>query len=227
MVGGAEQPPPVEADDVVGLERRVAVVGSGALRAYLRPALAARGVEVVAEASTVDDLHPGSSPWSGVIVGPSSHGVPECDVVELRSTAPAARVIVLTPSLSDIEFLAVIQAGAVGYLLVDAPPDHVAAAVVAALEGELAVPRQLVGRLAAEFASGLGHVTIDLTDDRTIELSDREWEVVCLLRQGRSTREVADRLYVSAATVRSHIASIVHKLGASDRTEALRILGSS
>jgi DNA-binding NarL/FixJ family response regulator len=189
----------------------------------------AAGMLVIARANSVEAI---LRHWTGhhrddvaVVVGPRPGSIPEKDVAEIVRRAPSTPVVVLANPLREIELLSVLQAGAVGYLPDDLPPDKLAFAVAAVLEGEVAIPRHIVRWLVSEFHTGLGRVTIDLRGgEPPVELSNREWEVVCLLRQGMSTRKIAENLYVSPTTVRSHIASVVRKLGVSDRNEALQML---
>ena len=116
-----------------------------------------------------------------------------------------------------VDLMVMLRAGAAGLLPASTPPQSVANAVMASLEGEAPIPRRLVWGLVEEFRSGGGHVMLPLRGQSApAELSDREWEVLCLLDQGLSTREVAERISVSAATVRSHVASIERKLGVED-----------
>lgn len=154
---------------------------------------------------------------------PSIGRAPEHDVVEVKAVLPNVAVIVLSSEPRDVEFLGVLHTGAVGYLPADIPAERLVQVLAAVADGEVAIPRQLVGRLVEE-VKGRG-ITIDFTDEQPpVELTDREWEVLCGLRQGQSTRQIADELYISAATVRSHVASIVRKVGARDRDDAIRLL---
>lgn len=217
-----------------GTRRAVVIVGSQATRVRLRKAFDTVKLPVAAEADTVKNLRLGRSPVDLVaVIGPTPGRMASRNVTEMRHLVPGILVVVLASSMSDIEFLSAMQAGAVGYLPVKLAPGKVATAVSAVFDGEVAVPRRLVARLVSEFTGGSRRVIIDLDLDldagegAEVELSDRQWEVTCLLRQGLSTREIAERLFVSPATVRSHIAAVVRKLGASDRADALRLLSGS
>lgn len=186
-----------------------------------------RGLNLIARAGSVEELFVDAPRTdSGVVViGPRPRSTPEQDVVEVRRRAPHLSVIVLADPLRELEFLSVLSAGAVGYLPATLPAAKLAAAVAATFHGEAAVPRHLVARLVAEFGRGGGHITLPATTEAgRVRLSDREWQVVCHLRQRLSTREIADEMFISQATVRTHIASLVRKLGASGRDEALMML---
>lgn len=118
-------------------------------------------------------------------------------------------VLILTTYDSDQEILAAIEAGATGYLLKDAPTDELTAAIRAAAAGQVAlgpsVQRRLLGRMRAPGVS----------------LSLRELEVLGLVAQGCSNDEVARRLFLSKATVKSHLVHVYEKLGVDSRTAAV------
>lgn len=135
---------------------------------------------------------------------------------------PRTRVVMLTVSRREDDVMAALRAGAVGFLNKDIDPDVLGEALRATLRGEAALSRQLVGRVIEEFrARGERHLT--LPDGRKVELTPREWEVLRFLRDGRSTAEIAGHLFVSPGTVRSHVSSLLGKLGAPDR-DALRVM---
>ncbi|MBD7981341.1 MULTISPECIES: LuxR C-terminal-related transcriptional regulator [Oerskovia] len=118
-------------------------------------------------------------------------------------------VLILTTYDSDQEILAAIEAGATGYLLKDAPTDELTAAIRAAAAGQVAlgpsVQRRLLGRMRAPGVS----------------LSLRELEVLGLVAQGLSNDEVARELFLSKATVKSHLVHVYEKLGVDSRTAAV------
>jgi DNA-binding NarL/FixJ family response regulator len=137
---------------------------------------------------------------------------------------PDTRVVMLTVSRDDEDLFEALRAGASGYLLKDMDPDRVPHALEGVLAGEAALPRTLLLRVMDEFRDR-GKRRLRLPGGRKgADLSDREWEVLNLLRDGQSTQEIATRLYVSAATVRSHVASILKKLRVPDREAAIRLL---
>ena len=133
----------------------------------------------------------------------------------------------LTVSRDDEHLFAALRAGVVGYLLKDIDPDRLPAALRAALAGEAALPRALVLRLMHELRdrepNRAGHRAASSAPalDAT-RLSNRERQVLELMQEGRSTREIADALFISPVTVRSHVASIVRKLHVGSRRDALR-----
>jgi DNA-binding NarL/FixJ family response regulator len=136
---------------------------------------------------------------------------------------PDTRVVMLTVSRDDEDLFEALRAGAAGYLLKDMDPDRIANALEGVLAGEAALPRTLLLRVMNEFRER-GRRRLRLPNRKGADLTEREWEVLHLLRDGLPTQEVADRLYVSAATVRSHVASILKKLRVPDREAAIRLL---
>ncbi|MFF2389996.1 response regulator [Agromyces sp. NPDC058104] len=126
----------------------------------------------------------------------------------IRAVPGAPRVLVLTNYDTDADILGAIEAGASGYLLKDAPPDTLLAAVRAAAVGEQALAPGLSSRLDASQASGE-------------RLTVREAEVLSLVAEGRTNREIGKTLFLSEATVKSHLVHIFTKLGVGSRTAAV------
>ncbi|MCL2551393.1 MAG: response regulator transcription factor [Actinomycetia bacterium] len=131
----------------------------------------------------------------------------------LRERAPGIRVLVLTTYDSDADVLPAVEAGATGYLLKDAPRDELVRAVRAAHLGQAvlapSVAQKLLGhvRAPAPAASGL--------------LTDRELEVLRLVAAGTTNKEAAKRLFISEATVKTHLLHLYGKLGVRDRAAAV------
>jgi len=140
--------------------------------------------------------------------------MPEMGGVEaikrLRQSAPAARVLVLTTYDTDNEVLSAIEAGATGYLLKDAPREELIRAVRAAHKGEAVLSPSVAGRL-------MGRVRKPARD----ALSQRELEVLKLISAGAGNREAAAKLFVSEATIKTHLLHIYEKLGVRDRAAAV------
>jgi DNA-binding NarL/FixJ family response regulator len=91
------------------------------------------------------------------------------------------------------------------------------------LAGEAALPRSLTARVIEEFR-GRGKRRLPFTGERGAALTSREWEVLDLMRDGLSTAEIAERLFVSRVTVRRHVSGILRKLQVGSREEALEQL---
>ena len=143
---------------------------------------------------------------------------------EITARLPDTKVVMLTVSADDGDLFAALSAGAVGYLLKELEPERLPRALAEVLEGEAAIPRSLVGRLVAVFRDPAPRRRALLSSERGGMLTSREWQVLELMRGGLSTSEIAARLYVSQATVRSHVASILRKLRVPDRESAVRLL---
>ena len=131
-------------------------------------------------------------------------------IARLRETVPPARVLVLTTYDADHDVLPAIEAGATGYLLKDAPRDQLVGAVRAAYRGEPVLSPSVAGRL-------MGRMRRPPED----ELSQRELEVLRLVAGGAANREAAARLFVSEATIKTHLLHIYSKLGVRDRAAAV------
>ena len=129
---------------------------------------------------------------------------------ELRRTAPAVRVLVLTTFDTDRDVLPAVEAGATGYLLKDTPRAELLRAVRAAYRGEAVLSPAVAGRL-------MGQVRGPEPD----LLSARELEVLALVAAGSTNREAAQRLFISEATVKTHLLHIYAKLEVRDRASAV------
>ncbi|TDC06103.1 response regulator transcription factor [Nonomuraea longispora] len=128
---------------------------------------------------------------------------------ELARLGLKARVLVLTTYDTDSDVLPAIEAGATGYLLKDALREELARAVAAAARGEAALSPSVATRL-------LGQVRAPADP-----LSGRELEILDLIAQGTTNREAAARLFISEATVKTHLLHVYAKLGVTDRASAV------
>lgn len=138
---------------------------------------------------------------------------------ELRRLAPDAKVLILTTFEQDDYVFGALRAGASGFLLKRARPEELIAAVhtIAAGDALLApsVTRRVIDRLAQQ-------PTPDLADRSVVEtLTPREREVLTLVAQGLSNREIAAELIVELSTIRTHVKRILMKLGLRDRVQAV------
>jgi DNA-binding NarL/FixJ family response regulator len=122
-----------------------------------------------------------------------------------------AAVLVLTTFDTDSDTLAAIEAGATGYLLKDAPSEQLVAAVRATADGETVLSPSVAARLAS-------HVR---RPARSAALSAREREVLTLVARGTTNRAIAEQLFVSEATVKTHLTHIYDKLAVVDRAAAV------
>ena len=140
----------------------------------------------------------------------------------LRAAAPDCEVVVLTASGTEDNLLAAIRAGAAGYLLKSEPPDRIVGFLRGVAGGEAALSGAVARRLLDQVRDG--RIGGGVPDDIAEALSARELEVLLLLDEHHSTDDIARRLFISEHTVRSHVKSLLRKLGVSSRREALEQL---
>lgn len=136
---------------------------------------------------------------------------------------PDTAVVMLTVSRSDADLFDALRAGASGYLLKDIDPARLPLALRGVLDGEAALPRRLVALLIEEFRERRRRRRVPLLGRRSVELTDREWEVLELMRLGLSTDEIGERLFITPVTVRTHVSAILKKLHVANRDEAVRL----
>jgi DNA-binding NarL/FixJ family response regulator len=141
----------------------------------------------------------------------------------IRDAAPDCEVVVLTASGSEENLLGAIRGGAAGYLLKSEPPERIVEFLHGVAEGEAALSGAIARRLLDRVRDG-GRLGGGVPDEIAGRLSAREVEVLLLLDEHLSTDEIAARLYISEHTVRSHVKSLLRKLGVSSRREALERL---
>ena len=128
----------------------------------------------------------------------------------LKENGSTAHVLVLTTYDTDSDVLPAIRAGATGYLLKDIPREELFRAVMAAHRGESVLAPSVAGRLMGELRSPARE-----------PLSQRELEVLTLISQGSTNRETAGKLFISEATVKTHLLHVYAKLGVRDRAAAV------
>ena len=146
---------------------------------------------------------------------------------EITARLPATRAVMLTVSRSDEDLFAALRAGASGYLLKDMPFEAIGDELAQVLDGQVALPPELVTRLAEEFRDSAPRRRALVGQRGGAQLTSREWQVLDYLRQGLATSEIAQRLFVSPATVRSHVAAVLRKLRVPDREAAVRLFEDS
>jgi two-component system, NarL family, nitrate/nitrite response regulator NarL len=141
---------------------------------------------------------------------------------ELRRVAPGSEVIVLTASGTEENLLRAIRGGASGYLLKTEPPQRIVEFLRGVVNGEAALSGSIARRLLEQVRDGNRDHAVP--DEIASLLSARELEVLLLLDEHLGTEDIARRLFISEHTVRSHVKSLLHKLGVSSRREALETL---
>ncbi len=136
----------------------------------------------------------------------------------IRAQHAGCQVIVLTTFDDDEDVFDALRAGAVGYLLKDAPQEKLLEAIRLASRGESFLQPSIATKLVAEFS----RLSSTRPVDRKLvhSLSDRELEVLQHLARGQSNKEIAMALYITEGTVKNHMTSILGKLGVPDRTQA-------
>jgi len=133
-------------------------------------------------------------------------------IATLRDKEPGVRVLVLTTFGTDADITRAIDAGATGYLLKDAPREQLFSAIRSAARGESALSPSVASRV-------LGRMRAPAEE----ALSPRELEILQAVARGLSNRDIARKLYVSQATVKTHLLRIFAKLGVDDRTAAVTV----
>jgi len=141
----------------------------------------------------------------------------------LRTAAPGCEVVVLTASGTEDNLLAAIRGGAAGYLLKSEPPERIVAFLRGVANGEAALSGEIARRLLDQLRTG-GRLGGGVPNRIADALSAREVEVLLLLDDHLSTDDIAKRLFISEHTVRSHVKSLLRKLGVSSRRDALEQL---
>jgi DNA-binding NarL/FixJ family response regulator len=143
-------------------------------------------------------------------------------VAAVARRSPGTTIIVLTESSDSGDLLASLERGASGYLLKTIASEELARTLRATTLGEPALSRTFVTALINQVRSRPPRrITLP---DGAVELTVREWDVAELLRDGLNTVQISERLGLSPVTVRRHVASMSKKLGAPDRTVAIRML---
>lgn len=190
------------------------------VRAGLRALLDASGIDVLDEAAggeealrVLDRLaEQGVRPdvvLMDLQVGPGLDGVAATRAIRARDDAP--RVLILTTYDTDVDIVRGVEAGASGYLLKDAPPADLVEAVHRASRGETVLAPAVAARLVNRLSSPAPTLTA------------RELDVLDAVAGGATNKEIAKHLFVSEATVKTHLVHINEKLGATSRTEAVAL----
>jgi DNA-binding NarL/FixJ family response regulator len=215
--------------NVRGRERVVVAANGQATRAGIRMALEAGNFVICAEVGSVEDLVAAverDNP-EACVLDIDLHGDALGAVSLLAEKAPSTALVILAEDESDAQFLSAMRLGASGYLAKTIAPEALSSAVRAVVNGEPAIPRLLVGVLINEFRDRPVRRYLAVRGAREAELTPREWEVLGCMREGLSTREIAERLLISEVTVRRHIGAIVKKLDATSRSDAVNLLESA
>ena len=133
--------------------------------------------------------------------------------------SPSTKVVLLTSSESAEDLLAAVKAGASGYLTKDTPLPRLVAAMHDVIQGGAAVSPAMGGKLFTALRDLLRHS--GTMSARTPELTGRELEILGLVGNGKTSREIAEELFISENTVRNHVRNVLDKLGLRSRFEAV------
>lgn len=144
-------------------------------------------------------------------------------LAEIRASAPAVEIVMLTASEDEASLLAAVRGGASGYLLKSEPPERIVSFLRGVARGEAALSGSIARRLLDEVREGGSRRDV-VPESISSKLSAREAEVLILLDHHFGTDEIAQRLFISEHTVRSHVKNLLAKLGVSSRREALEQL---
>jgi len=145
---------------------------------------------------------------------PGIGGIEACRLIKERE--PDVSVLVLTSFGDDDEVFGVLAAGAGGYILKDTRPELVIQAVRAMAEGQAVFDSKIAARVIA----GQPDRDPDTDEELRSRFSDRELEVLQLMAEGMGNKQIAHALWISEATVKTHVSHIPRKMGAPDRTQA-------
>jgi two-component system, NarL family, response regulator DevR len=206
---------------------RVMLIDDHALvRSAVRQALTADDIQVVGEASSADeallmapDLHP-----DVLLLDLNLPGISGIDLLrELAPRLPSTRIVMLTISDDRRDLLNAVRNGAAGYLTKDLSPDALQRAVRGIRSGDLAMSRAMAAEVIQHLATATNRPSgTDAAGDGLLGVSRREEEVLALLADGLTDREIADRLGISPRTVETHVGSLLNKLGVRNRAQAAR-----
>ena len=152
---------------------------------------------------------------------PGMNGIEATELIARE--CPGTRVLILTTFDLDEYAFAGLRAGASGFLLKDTRPAELAEAIRTVASGEAVVSPRITQRMLEMFASSLPNSgkPAQPSDPRIDSLTPREKEILVLISQGMSNAEIADRLVVSATTVKTHVGNVLAKLDVRDRVQAV------
>jgi two-component system, NarL family, nitrate/nitrite response regulator NarL len=197
------------------------------VRTAVRQALSCDDIEVIAETSTAEaavqpamELRPDM-----ILLDIDLPGMSGLQFVrEMSPRLPKTKIIMLTVSSAHRDLIESVRFGAAGYLTKDLSPEALLRSVRGARDGDLPMPRKLAADAMAHLARGSRHAgdSHDLP-----RLTDRETEILRLISDGLTDREVSAALKISIRTVETHVSNVLHKLGVRSRADAARLYRES
>ncbi|HET9540588.1 MAG TPA: response regulator transcription factor [Candidatus Limnocylindria bacterium] len=203
---------------------RVMLVDDHALvRSAVRQALAADDLEIVGEAASADEallLAPQLSP-DVLLLDINLPGTDGLQLLrELAPRLPTTRIVMLTVSNDRRDLVDAVRSGAAGYLTKDLSPEALQRAVRGIRSGDLAMSRSMAADVIQHLAATTNRSTTSPGLEEVAGISAREREVLALLADGLTDREIGERLGISPRTVETHVGSLLSKLGVRNRAQA-------
>jgi NarL family two-component system response regulator LiaR len=132
---------------------------------------------------------------------------------KILSEWPEARIIIVTSFIDDEKVYPAIEAGAAGYLLKTSSAKDIANAIRSAHQGEKVLEPEVTSKMMEKLSKAKEHVLHE-------DLTNREKEILLLISEGKSNQEIADELFITLKTVKTHVSNILSKLDVDDRTQA-------
>ena len=150
--------------------------------------------------------------------------MPQCSGLEatqaLQAKAPHVNILVLTVSDNEADLFAAIKFGATGYILKNTEPEELIQAIYHIAQGGVIISPVMAIKLLAEFRDSGSGAKAEKTADEKDNMSPREDEVLQLVAQGATNKEIADSLFISENTVKTHLRNIMDKLHLANRSQA-------
>jgi RNA polymerase sigma factor (sigma-70 family) len=150
--------------------------------------------------------------------------MPRCSGLEaiqaLQAEMPQVNILVLTVSEMEADLFAAVKFGATGYLLKKAEPEELVHAIISIAQGGVIVSPLMATKLLTEFKDLSAGVERKPVEEANANLSPREGEVLQLVAQGATNKEIAESLFISENTVKTHLKSIMEKLHLANRSQA-------
>ena len=198
------------------------------VRTAVREAITSADIEVVAEAATAEaaidpalELRPDI-----ILMDIDLPGMSGLQLVrELAPRLPDTKIIMLTVSSAHRDLVEAVRYGAAGYLTKDLTPEALLRSIQGARDGDLPMPRKMAAQMLAHFARGSRLSPVDAQG--LPRLTDRETEILRLISDGLTDREVGVALRISIRTVETHVSNVLHKLGVRSRSDAARLYRES
>lgn len=196
----------------------------GGPRAELRAHLLAHDLEVTIATDAGEALaRIDHRPPSLVVVDAELPGGAIAAIRTLRRAVGSAPIVIIAPDVVAHDLIAATRAGADGYLTRNGTVATLGDALCRVLDGEPAISADALGELLAHIRRP-NQRRLEIPGRGAIEFTEREWEILHLLQAGATTGQIAEQLFIAEVTVRTHIASIMHRLGVPDRASVIRLL---